>query len=61
MKKFISTLIMIIVHLFILIMHWYSMKINGMDWFQALSFFIIHSLWRDFYRNYLKNRIYGLK
>jgi hypothetical protein len=61
MKKFISTLIMIIVHLFILIMHWYSMKINDINWFQSLSFLIVHSLWQDFYRNYLKNRIYGLK
>ena len=61
MKKFISTLIMVIGHLFILIMHWYTMKINNIDWFQSLSFFIIHSLWQDFHRNYLKKRIYGLK
>jgi hypothetical protein len=61
MKKFISNLIMIIGHLFFVIVHYYSIKINGIDWFQFFSFTIIHGLWHDFYLNYLKKCIYGLK
>jgi hypothetical protein len=61
MKKFISTLIMIIGHLVFIATHYLSIKVNGMDWFQFFSFAIIHGLWYDFYSNYLKKRIYGLK
>ena len=61
MKKFISTLIMVVGHLFFVAIHYYSIKTNGMNWFQFLSFAIIHGLWYDFYLNYLKKRIYGLK
>ena len=38
-----------------------SIKVNGIDWFQFLSFATIHGLWYDFYCGYLKKRIYGLK
>ena len=61
MKKFISNLIMVIGHLFFIIIHYHSIKVNGIDWFQFLSFAIIHGLWYDFYCGYLKKRIYGLK
>jgi hypothetical protein len=61
MKKFISNLIMAIGHLLFVIIHYYSIKVNGMDWFQFLSFATIHGLWYDFYCDYLKKRIYGLK
>jgi hypothetical protein len=61
MKKFISTLIMVIGHLFFVAIHYATIKINGMDWFQFISFAIIHGLWYDFYCGYLKKRIYGLK
>jgi hypothetical protein len=61
MKKFISTLIMIIGHLFFIAIHYFLIKVNGIDWFQFLSFAIIHGLWYDFYCGYLKKRIYGLK
>ena len=61
MKKFISTLIMVIGHLFFVAIHYAAIKINGMDWFQFISFAIIHGLWYDFYCGYLKKRIYGLK
>jgi len=61
MKKFISNLIMVIGHLLFIAIHYFSIKFNGMDWFQLLSFIIIHGLWYDFYCGYLKKRIYGLK
>ena len=61
MKKFISTLIMIIGHLFFIAIHYLSIKVNGIDWFQFLSFAIIHGLWYDFYLGCIKKRIYGLK
>ena len=61
MKKFISNLIMIIGHLLFVVIHYYSIKVNGIDWFQFLSFATIHGLWYDFYLGCLKKRIYGLK
>lgn len=61
MKKFISNSIMIIGHLFFMLIHYYSIKFNNFDWFQFFSFTVIHALWYDFCKNYLKNRIYGLK
>ena len=61
MKKYISNLVMIVGHLVFTIIHYYSIKVNGIDWFQFISFSIIHGLWYDFYCSYLKNRIYGSK
>ena len=61
MKKFISNLVMIIGHLVFATAHYISIKVNGFDWFQTISFIVIHGLWYDFYCDYIKKRIYGLK
>lgn len=61
MKKFIKNLTMFAGHLAIMMTHINCMKMSGADWFQFLSFFIVHSLWQDFCRKELKSSIYGWK
>ena len=61
MKKFISNLVLVFGHLIFMTIHYISIKFNGFDWFQMLSFAIIHGLWYDFYTGFLRERIYGLK
>lgn len=61
MKKLLSNSIMVIGHLFFVAIHYLAIKMNGMDLFQFISFAIVHGLWYDFYCDYLRKRIYGLK
>ena len=58
--KLISTLVMLLGHAILASLHSYIITLNeGFDSFQILSFAIVHGLWYNFYRDYLKERIYG--
>jgi hypothetical protein len=61
MKKFLSTLLMIIIHLLLTCLNFYFIKTKGIDMFQSCSFFILHAMWQHFYIREIKSRIYGLK
>jgi hypothetical protein len=58
--KLISTLIMLLGHMTLASLHFYTIILNkGLDGFQMFSFLVIHIMWYDFYLNVIKKRIYG--
>jgi len=58
--KLISTLIMLLGHMTLASLHFYTIILNkGLDGFQMFSFLVIHIMWSDFYTNIIKKRIYG--
>ena len=58
--KLISTLIMLLGHMTLASLHFYTIILNkGLDGFQMFSFLVMHAMWYDFYLNVIKKRIYG--